>query len=78
VEPYSKKVAVGAELDHRRVELPGGMLRLNHEIFNFSARISTCLPAAETASSVPYSESAVGAVEIEAHDGLQDVLAEYA
>jgi hypothetical protein len=54
------------------------MLRLNHEIFNFSTRVDARLPAAENSSLVPNSESVVGAVEVKAYDGLKNVLAEYA
>ena len=54
------------------------MLRLNHEIFNFSTRVDARLPAAENASLMPNSESVVGAVEVKAYDGLKNVLAEYA
>lgn len=77
VEPHSNIAAVRAEFDDRSVKLPGGMLGLKYEILHSTAGIHSRFPATEAAAAVSNGEPVVAAVQIKAHDRLQDVFAEY-
>jgi hypothetical protein len=76
MEAHSKTVAVRTELDHGRVSLPGRVLGLEHKVFDFAAGVNARFPAAETAGTVAYGEASVAHVQVDANDGLQNILAE--
>ncbi len=78
MEPHGEVASIRAEFDDRCVQLSGGVFGLQNKILHSTASISARFPTAEAAATVPDGEAAVAAVQVEAHDRLQDVLAEKA
>ena len=74
---HCQKVAVRTELDDRRVRLSGRVLGLQHQIFDLATGVNSSFPATEAAGPVANGKAVAADVEIDAHDRIEHILAEY-